>query len=624
MSRLAGACVLLCAALLAPARGDVKEVAERIARARDGAEPAWFEELARHGDARSLRELEKAVEKLQRDELRAAAYQAFRLYAGDPELREQAVEWLRREAGRGKNGARKQAAVRALCGFGDEIAEVLESVLLRNPDAGCRTIACDALTPFLIARGDAESVALVLEHASLERAPIVYVAAPQAHRAALAERPHDEVVGELFAGLDSPELRAALIAKLARSEVARDWKLLLVALLRPRLGVEVSEGLAQALRDPDAAVANAALEALQARDDWDDYEDELRALFACSDPSLRRAAVLALGRLSIGRVEWQAEVLELSRAQDACVRMGAVACLAELRTAPELARLHELLADPDWAVRVEVLESLGRMRSPESVPILIRRLDEERGRLRWDVYAVLRALTGLDLGTQAERWQRWWETEGASFVLPSADAAAQAERERVERGQANRTVAKTFYGLDVVSERVQFVIDVSGSMALPPGVFDPAADVPPGTKRRIDIAKAELVATLRALEDERLFNVIFFDTEVRPFSGNLERMRKKTRAEVLRFVDEQIALGATAMYPALELAFKDPLVDTLFVLTDGAPTHGAITDIREIRAEVARWNAARKVRVHGVAMGIDSDLLRWLAEDTGGTYTRVD
>ena len=39
---------------------------------------------------------------------------------------------------------------------------------------------------------------------------------------------------------------------------------------------------------------------------------------------------------------------------------------------------------------------------------------------------------------------------------------------------------------------------------------------------------------------------------------------------------------------------------------------------------VARWNEARHVRIHGVALGQDSTLLRWLAEDTGGRYARVD
>ena len=56
----------------------------------------------------------------------------------------------------------------------------------------------------------------------------------------------------------------------------------------------------------------------------------------------------------------------------------------------------------------------------------------------------------------------------------------------------------------------------------------------------------------------------------------------------------------------------------------GAPTEGEITDIEEIRAEVARWNAARHVKIHGISMGQDSTLLQWLCEDTGGTYKRVD
>ena len=83
-------------------------------------------------------------------------------------------------------------------------------------------------------------------------------------------------------------------------------------------------------------------------------------------------------------------------------------------------------------------------------------------------------------------------------------------------------------------------------------------------------------------------------------------------------------IGGTAIYDGLWLAFEDPLVDTIYVLTDGQPSAGKVTDIYEIRREVARWNATRNVKIHGVSVGQESQLLRWLAEDSGGRYTRAD
>jgi len=146
----------------------------------------------------------------------------------------------------------------------------------------------------------------------------------------------------------------------------------------------------------------------------------------------------------------------------------------------------------------------------------------------------------------------------------------------------------------------------------------------PGAPPRIKRAKEELTVTVRGLPDGTLFNIIFFESEVIAFSPKLVRMSKGMRRKALRFISDQFALRATALYPALELAFKDPLVDTIYLLSDGAPTVGEITDISEVRQEVKRWNSARHVRIHGVAVGQDSVLLQWLTKDTGGRYQRVD
>lgn len=606
------------------AQASVDELAARIERARDEADPRWFEELALLGGERSLRALLKSIEKLKKDELRAQAVLALRHYARDPVLGTEALEWLRKESARGQGAARKRAAVRTLAECGDPALLQLEAILARKDDPVASTHAADALAPLLGERGDLASLELVLAHASLVREPRTYAGISAERRAALAGKPHAAVVAELLRAADPPGFGDALVRKLRQSDAPRAWKLLALELLAERPGSAVALGLVSALRDPDAEVALAALGALAGRSDAEGYEKELRALLRASDPALRRAAVIELGRLSLGRPEWPQELLQISNGAQADLRMGAAAALADLRTPAALERLHAMLADKEWTVRVEALEQLVRLRRRESVPVLIERLDAESGRVREDVHTALRNLCGLDLGRQGERWQRWWAAEGASAELPSAEAALKAERERRKSAGGERSGASAFWGAAIQSERLLFVIDTSGSMGLPPGTFDETAYVPPGAKRRLDIAKAELTATLRGLEEDRLFNLIFFDSEVRAFSESLVRMRDKSRAQALRFLDGQIALGATAMYPALQLAFRDPLVDTLYVLTDGAPTVGELTDIHQIRAEVARWNATRKVRIHAVAMGIDSDLLRWLAEDTGGSYQRVD
>ena len=61
-------------------------------------------------------------------------------------------------------------------------------------------------------------------------------------------------------------------------------------------------------------------------------------------------------------------------------------------------------------------------------------------------------------------------------------------------------------------------------------------------------------------------------------------------------------------------------MDTIFVLSDGQPTHGRETAPAVIRSEVKRWNAVRRIRLHTVAIGLDLEVLKNLALDSGGEH----
>jgi hypothetical protein len=48
-----------------------------------------------------------------------------------------------------------------------------------------------------------------------------------------------------------------------------------------------------------------------------------------------------------------------------------------------------------------------------------------------------------------------------------------------------------------------------------------------------------------------------------------------------------------------------------------------IEDPVEIADQVAVWNSSRRIRIHGIAVGNDSALIKSLADDSGGTYVYV-
>ena len=72
----------------------------------------------------------------------------------------------------------------------------------------------------------------------------------------------------------------------------------------------------------------------------------------------------------------------------------------------------------------------------------------------------------------------------------------------------------------------------------------------------------------------------------------------------------------------MELALADKRVDTIFLLSDGVPGSGKYTTTADILREVGRRNQTRRIAIHCVSIGTDSDLLKKLAAANGGKYVR--
>ncbi|MEM1450637.1 MAG: HEAT repeat domain-containing protein [Planctomycetota bacterium] len=596
----------------------VREIAREISKLRDEVDPEVFAELASIGDKKSFKALAKALKSLTDDAVREAAYRAFHLYAEDPELGPESRSFLAEETQRAKQPAWRAASLRALLLWGEDALPDLDPLASGHRDAACRTIITDLLLLRLDARGDDEGLRTILENASLAQdAGVAYLGVDEARKAAAANKTHRAVVRALLAARLDGSTLPLFAERLASERASRVWKLVLLRLVDARESDDATAVLAATCLDDDPQSALLAVDLLVRRDGSDAREPTLRELLSSREPSLRRAAVIGLGELLAKDPGFAAEALELAPSKDMATRMGAAGALASVRTPEALASLHALAADREWQVRVEALRRISQWRDRSSIPVLVERFAAETGRMTEDVRAALVRVTRIDLGRNPERWADWWASEGDGFEVPPPDAreVKTQGREPVE----GQSVARTFYKIRVLSERVAFVLDISGSMRT-------RSERSVGTLEvtRMDVAKDELTNVLRNLPDGTLFNVVFFETEIKPLERKLVEMKASTRARALRFVNDQYAVGATALYPALELAYDDPLVDTIYLLSDGAPTVGDLTDIEEIRAEVARWNATRNVRIHGIAMGQDSTLLHWLCDDTGGTYSRVD
>lgn len=385
-------------------------------------------------------------------------------------------------------------------------------------------------------------------------------------------------------------------------------------------------------------------------------------LAARKDAALLGPAVDAMTELvgdGEGWPAWETKLFAHARETNDDLRRAALAVLARSRDAQRLEVFLAMLQHDDWATRAIALSWLVRSNSKEAVAAIIERYQSEKpgGRLAADCADTLRKMTGHPLGDEPKAWATWWGNVQSTFVFPRQTGPRTGEK---RPPPPSGTVAPQFYGIEVRSQRVVFVIDVSGSMK------EPMKGSESEGAQRIDAARAELTKIIEALQPGSLFNVISFSDAVVSWLDGIDaaadvatggkgggarkgpttgpkkdpppppdekaraRLAEKQkeaddllRKKAVEYVGRLNADGGTNIHDALELAFEDPSVDTIFFLSDGIPSTGKETEPAAIRAAVKRWNESRQLKINCVALGQELPLLKWIANDSGGEYTYV-
>jgi HEAT repeat protein len=280
---------------------------------------------------------------------------------------------------------------------------------------------------------------------------------------------------------------------------------------------------------------------------------------------------------------------------DARVREVAARALGALASPRAVPHLVAALADGATLVVESAARSLGLLGSPAAVDPLIDRLalalkpatpagkappgpDGQASDLRLadTIEKALERLTGMALGDDPDLWRAWWKENRDK---PPADTS---------RPNAPTTVSgPRYYGFGVRSSRVLFVLDVSGSM---------------GWNERLETARKELVQVLEHLPQRTRFGIVTYSDVADAWTEKLVYATPENVRKAVRHVERLEPLRATNTYDALRLAFKDEDVDTVFFLSDGSPTVGALTDPDAILADVREMNRFRRVRINTIAL----------------------
>ncbi len=338
-------------------------------------------------------------------------------------------------------------------------------------------------------------------------------------------------------------------------------------------------------------------------------------------PGDARLAVEVISAIEKGSDPWLEELAKFTKSEDRDLRNAAVEQIGKGRWKKQVGVLAEALDHPDWSTRFAAVEGLYEMRRKQVVPLLIERLPKDRGRMSKRIGEILFEFTAQPYGEDYERWKAWWQEAAAKFEIVSDGDLAKARKARETKRLTERTRAPAkFFGLKIESHRVIFVVDVSGSMI--EAMYGKEYDGRPAA--RIDIARVEVINAIKNLDSNALFNVYAFSSGVEKWKEESSGTNNAdSRAAAIEWVQRLGASGGTNIYDSLELAFADPDVDTIYLMSDGEPTVGAVIDPHRIREDVAFWNRHRKIKIHTVAVGGNLEILEWLATDSGGRHIKM-
>ena len=427
-------------------------------------------------------------------------------------------------------------------------------------------------------------------------------------------------LAETFAALDAPGVHSQALKGLGSGQPdLQRFHLRLVAKLPDP---KVDKALLELSTSKHSSVALEAVRVMGLRGNPTFVPRLEKLLKEKQESSVLVAALEALTRIRAGDEAWRATLASYAAHADEGVRNAVLEALGRTRDAEHLGTLLGGLAHPGWSTRLAAALALEELHVLEGLGALCERIAIEDGRMRVEFGEILTRMTGQPFRADGKQWQRWWKDTGPGYRFPNSTELAKLLREREDR--ADRQVSRSFRGVDVdsrffglriASHHVAFVVDVSGSMEEPlPGS---RANKGP---TRMEAAKKELLACFDALEAGTQFNIVTFSQNASSWKKEAVEATEQSFTDAQEFVAGLGGLGGTNLYGGLELAFQDPEVDTIFLLSDGEPSVGELIDPQAIREAVQGWLAQRQVVIHTVSIGERFPLLEWLAKDSGGAY----
>lgn len=343
---------------------------------------------------------------------------------------------------------------------------------------------------------------------------------------------------------------------------------------------------------------------------WE-YKKDAAALAICAggatdaDPEVRAAAIEAAGR--VGGDPARDVVRGALADKDEGVRCVARMELRFVARDEALTTIAEAAKDPSWRVRAQVADDAAWLKEAPAIDALVALVGDPVVRVGAAAHRHLQTLTGKQLGRDAEIWKAWWAQNRESWTAP---------RTKPEEGGAkdDGKTTSSYHGLDLGTDRAAFVIDFSGSMRDRISASD--------ARVRWDVAKEELTKTVTSLPDGFTVQVILFSLKPLAALPKASPATKKVRDDVISFLGRETPAQRGNLLDGVLAAVRDDALDTVFLLSDGAPSGGDHVIKERVRNEIRQANRTRKLAIHCIGFGANKQsersFLEDVARDSGG------
>lgn len=321
--------------------------------------------------------------------------------------------------------------------------------------------------------------------------------------------------------------------------------------------------------------------------------------------------------------------------------------IGDIASIPVLAALADRVSD--WEMQLEIVYAYKAMNDMRCVPGLLSCMKDATKRVKHETNNVLAKITGENFHGNAAAWSAWYEKNKEAI-----DNGTMAMGMNADKPEAS---AVTYHGIPVISDRIVFIVDRSGSMKEPYTPSDGGNDYgeppAPGSeeKTRWTVVRDELIKTIEMLQPDVIFTIITYSSEFDIWTDKMVAADAAAKTSAIAYLKSKEPEGATNIFDPMEKAFEiagaliqkspkkpkkrpkgvasgDPadkgaLIDTIFLLSDGEPNAGRIPQANDILPAIADLNENLNVVINTIYVGKDpSHFMQKLAEDNHGTYVQ--